>query len=88
MSLIDGTTINTFVFNPEENSGESIVLTTKIFGDRDDLDDDRYITQELTLQSYGRSSSFELNFDLTPNKLRELANQLEDAMNRHDMEHP
>ena len=73
-----------FVFNPEDNGGESLSLTTKIF---DNGDDKRniYLNQELSLQSYGNSVTLNLyGANLTPKNLRELANELEKKINKYE----
>lgn len=69
--------VKTHVYNfePKDNGGESLTLTTTYY-------DNKYgeycTNQKLTLQSYCNSASFELSgTQLTPDKLRELANQLE-----------
>lgn len=66
---------HTYYFNPEENGGEAIFLVTKFYKNRDG---DIYTTQVMAIQSY--CSAAELQFvggTITPEKLRELANQLE-----------
>ena len=69
------TVLNTFVFNPECNGGESLSVTTKIVESRGD----KIPLQEITLQSYCNSASFNINFYLTPDMLRKMANELEKA---------
>ncbi len=69
------TVINTFVFNPEDNGGESLSVTTKIVESRGD----RIPLQKISLQSYCNSASVNINFHLTPDKLRQMANELEKA---------
>lgn len=74
----------TFTFNPEDNGGESLVITIDYF-DNDDaahgLPNGIYDNQKLTLMSYGNSSSFELSNGFTPENLRELANIMERGYN-------
>jgi len=65
-------------FTPHINGGEGLTLTTNYY-DNGDGPSEPFIDQDLTLLSYGNSATFHLNDILTPNKLRELANQLEDA---------
>jgi hypothetical protein len=66
-----------FVFNSRDNSGEALMLATEIYTNGDNI----YLQQELTLQSYCNSASFQLTGSpMTPDKLRELADQLEEKM--------
>lgn len=67
----------------ESNSGESLVITTKFFANDNDITDEDgiYTNQEITLQSYSNSASFYLCNTITPEKLRELANELEKVRN-------
>ena len=56
-----------------------VVAATKFIGNGDV--DGVYMNQELTLQSYCNSASFNLSgTTLTPENLRKLANELESAM--------
>lgn len=67
-----------FHFNKEDNGGEAILLKTEFLANGDP--GEFYINQELSLQSYGNSASF--NFGggpLTPEILRQLADELDDA---------
>jgi hypothetical protein len=67
-----------FCFNPKDNGGESLSLTTEFFDNGDHKEP--YMNQTLTLQSYLNSASFELiGAALTPEVLRKLANELESA---------
>jgi len=67
-----------FTFNPSDNGGEGLTLET-IFLDNGDGKEGVYLNQTLTLQSYCNSASFGLvGACLTPEKLRELANQLDE----------
>ena len=79
-----------FVFNIKDNGGESLSLSTEHFwngdGKKDCSDAGRtpdygiYTNQELTLQSYCNSASFELvGVQITPEILRQLANELDQA---------
>lgn len=74
-----------FVFNDKDNGGESLSLTTTYIDNGDDVTekcDGIYINQELTLQSYSNSATFNLcGAFLTPENLRELANELDKARN-------
>ena len=67
-----------FVFNKEDNSGESLSLTTKFFSNGDP--GGIYTIQELVLQSYCNRATFGLHgATITPEELRKLANELESA---------
>jgi hypothetical protein len=69
---------HSFNFNPHDNGGESLILTTKFIanGDPGGL----FLNQEMTLQSYCNSATIALyGATITPHILRELANQLESA---------
>ncbi len=68
-----------FNLSPKENGGEGLTLSTVFYhnGDPDGI----YVNQELTLQSYGNSATFNLcGSPLLPDMLRKLANQLDDEM--------
>jgi len=68
---------HSFVFNPDDNGGESLMLTT-IFYDNGDGPKEPFIGHELHLQSYCNSTTLHLNgITLTPAILRKLANELE-----------
>lgn len=74
-----------FVFNDDDNGGESLSLTTHFMANGDEVTDKEgvYLNQELTLKSYSNSASFNLcGVNITPTKLRELANQLEIERNK------
>lgn len=75
-----------FVFNEEDNGGESLSLTTSWIDNGDDIDLEGagiYVNQELSLQSYGNSASFNLcSSIITPSLLRKLANSLEQNYNK------
>jgi hypothetical protein len=74
-----------FVFNKRDNGGESLMLTTKFIANGDDITENEgvYINQELTLQSYSNSASFNLvGCNITPEILRQLANELEVEKNK------
>jgi hypothetical protein len=67
-----------FCFNNEDNGGESLILTTEMFSNGDP--EGIYYNQELSLQSYCNSASFNLvGAVLTAKTLRMLADQLENA---------
>jgi hypothetical protein len=74
-----------FVFNTFDSSGESLVLKTKFISNGDNITENEgvYVNQELTLSSYCNSASFNLfGATITPEKLRNLANQLETERNK------
>ncbi len=65
-----------FCFNKQDNGGESFSIHTQMIwnGDPDGI----YYNQKLVLQSNCNSASFDLyGTTLTPNLLRQLANELE-----------
>lgn len=67
---------NVFCFNPKDNGGEQLYLTTTFIANGDE--NGVFMNQELTLQSYCNSASFTLHGStMTPDLLRELANQLD-----------
>lgn len=69
---------HSFVFNPEENGGESFMIVTKFFANGDP--GGVFPNHELTLQSYGNSASINLfGSAITPHRLRQLADELEKA---------
>lgn len=74
-----------FVFNKDDNGGESLSLKIDYFDNGDaahGLPDGIYTNQELSLQSYCNSASFNLaGAAFTPENLRELANILERGYN-------
>lgn len=75
---------HSFCFNNQDNGGESLTLTTTYVANGDPIseNDGLYVNQELTLQSYCNSVSLNLtNYMFTPERLRQLANQLESARN-------
>ena len=78
---------HTFIFNKGDNGGEQLILTTTFFADVDDNGNyvepgNVYRNDELSLQSYCNSASFNLYCSsLTPAILRELADSLEQATN-------
>ncbi len=70
-----------FVFNPKANGGESVCLVTDFIDNGDSSKDSIYTSQTLSLQSYCNSAQFTLmGASLTPENLRQLANELESAM--------
>ena len=68
-----------FTFNPEDNGGEALTVTTDITSDGD-------IFQEVSLQSYGASASLNFPGWITPQRLRKLANELESFIIRANCE--
>lgn len=71
--------IVTHSFNPGFNGGEQLNLTTKYI---DQGRGEYYSYQEISLQSYQNSATFNLGIPITPENLRELANKLESANNK------
>lgn len=68
---------HTFVFNPNDNGGEGLDLITHFI---DNGVEEVYTHQELVLNSYCNCAIFNLmGAQITPENLRELANQLETA---------
>lgn len=68
-----------FVFNEKDSGNESLILSTKFIanGFRNGI----YVNQQLTLNSYCNSASFNLMGSLlTPDILRKLANELESEL--------
>lgn len=73
--------IHNFVFNPEDNGGESIILSTIKYSDERYPEDIHY-RQELSLQSYGNCATFNFSAYMTPEALRKLADELDAKMNK------
>jgi len=75
---------HTFIFNPSDNSGEQLCLTTEIFNNGDyarGLPNGMFTNQTLTLQSYCNHASISLYGNpITPESLRQLADELEEAI--------
>lgn len=72
--------VHRFVFNPQDNGGEQLSLSTKMFSNGDDESPNVYWNQSIELQSYSNSLSVDLHsVALSPDKLRKLADQLEEA---------
>ena len=68
-----------FVFNPLDNGGEQLVLTTEFHANGDYVTDDTgiYATHKLRLNSYSNAVTLSLDGHLTPQNLRKLADELE-----------
>jgi len=76
--MYDSKILNRHVFNfsPEKNGGEVLTLTSTYH--KFDADPGVFVSQEITLESYGNSASFNLyGISLTPKALRQLADELE-----------
>lgn len=72
-----------FVFNKEDNGGEALILKTEFFDNGDGGKEGIYTNQKLILSSYCNSASFDLHgVALTPEILRQLADELEQAKNK------
>lgn len=66
---------HSFCFNPNDNGGEGLTLTTTFI---DNGDPAIYTNQELTLHSYFNSATISLTGSpITPDNLRRLADELE-----------
>jgi aminopeptidase C len=63
-----------YCFNPQDNGGEFLFLSALV---EQDGTDEPFVTQEITLNSYCNSATFQINCYLTPEKLRDCANKLE-----------
>jgi hypothetical protein len=72
-------TQHSFVFNKKDNGGEQLILSTKFYDNGDGIPSGIYTIQELTLNSYGNAANFILSGCITPESLRELANELDAA---------
>lgn len=71
-----------FDVNPEDNSGESVSITTE-FLNNGDTKDNIYLQQTIIMQSYGNSASFNLSSaPLTPKKLRKWADELDNEIKK------
>lgn len=64
-----------YSFTPHNNGGEQLSFSTKTDGVS--------VVHEISLQSYSNSASFTITDEITPNQLRELADQLEDFYKQH-----
>ncbi|MEK6832663.1 MAG: hypothetical protein AABY32_01335 [Nanoarchaeota archaeon] len=65
--------------NPKDTGGESVLLRTKIYANGDP--GGIFINQEFTINSYCNRATFDLvGAVLTPDILRKMANDLEEAM--------
>lgn len=62
---------HTFTFNPNDNGGQHVTLVTAW------VDGDEEPSQRIELRAYGRTASLDLPYDLTPTRLRKLADELE-----------
>jgi hypothetical protein len=72
-----------FTFNRHDNGGEALTLHTKIYHNGDPGEQGVFYNHELSLQSYGNSASFHLaGVNLTPEILRQLADEIEAAKNQ------
>lgn len=77
MALYDHKLLNRSVFllNPEDDDRESVSIMTEFFstGEPGVI----VSAHEITLDAHGSAASFHLNIDISPEKLRKLADQLE-----------
>lgn len=70
-----------FVFNPEDNDDEGFTLMTEYFSNGEVTG--FTASHEFSLQSYGKYVSFLLSgVEITPEKLRKLADELEEARSK------
>lgn len=69
-------------FNTEDNGGESFSLVTEVHQD-ERRPEDKFLTQEIVQECYGRSTTISMPLTFTPERLRELANLLDKKMNEH-----
>ena len=65
-----------FIFNPEDNGGEEVSLSTEFFSNGEEI----FTTHQFILNSYGNSAILHLGIQITPTRLRLLADQLEKFM--------
>jgi hypothetical protein len=75
---------HSFPFDDNVNPGEGLTLTTLFIHNGDPITPNKgvYINQELTLSSHGNDATLNLcGIVLTPEILRQLANELESARN-------
>lgn len=71
---------HSFNLSPKERGNESLTITTEFVDNGDRNGKSIYTNQTLTLQSYYNSASFNLNgIQITPEILRKLANELDEA---------
>lgn len=74
---------HSFMFNEDDNSGEGVLLDTIMYDNGDGV---IYYNQEISLQSYCNSASINLiGVQITPDRLRQLANELEKAHNKAEL---
>ncbi len=72
------------ILNPEDNGGETVAITIGIYDNGDlahGLPNAIFTIGEMSLQSYGNSSSMSLP-NISPEFLRELADELEAAISK------
>lgn len=70
-----------FCFDPANRGGGALLLKTYFINNGDENDNSVFMNQELTLNSYCNSATFNLYGTLlTPETLRKLANELESEM--------
>jgi len=72
-----------FTINPQDNGGEQLIIITEVY-DNGNNKNNVYLNQEIQLCSYCNSASFNLiTAALTPEKLRQLANELDSMISKH-----
>ena len=67
---------HSFIFNPKDNGGEAIILSTDFCDNGDEV---AYTIQKLSLQCYGKEVEITVSDVFTPENLRQLANELDRA---------
>jgi hypothetical protein len=71
---------HSFNFAPKEPGGESLCLFTHFYDNGDRTPVGIYTNQKIVLNSYSSSASINLcGFQITPDVLRKLADELEEA---------
>lgn len=61
----------TTCLNPDDNGGESVLVTTKVFDNGDYDKDSQYTETTIDLYSYGRSASLNIGDAFDSGKLEE-----------------
>lgn len=66
-----------FVFNEEDNGGEQVILITDFYDNGDGVFSGLYLIQEIVMASYCNSATLNLSIEITPEKLRKLADEID-----------
>jgi len=72
---------HTFTLNKNANGGEQVFIITTYYDNGDGIPDGIYTQHEICLNSYGNTASIYLGCQITPELLRQLANELDVARN-------